>query len=43
MKWGGDVKSFYSLKKKGGGARKVLPCLEGGGHNQFWTRNFPIL
>ena len=27
---------------KRGGARKVLPCLEGG-HKKFRTRDFPIL
>ena len=29
---GGDAKSFHSLK--GGGRKKVLPCLEGGGGAQ---------
>ena len=35
--WG--TKSAHPLK---GGARKVLPCLEGG-HTKFRTRDFPIL
>ena len=35
----GGTQSF-----QGGGALKVLPCLEGGGaRKMFWTRNFPIL
>ena len=38
---GGGAKSVHSLK--GGGARKVLPCLEGWGRKKFRTRDFPIL
>ena len=28
---------------KGGWEQNVLPCLGGGGHKQFRTRDFPIL
>ena len=34
-----EVLPLHSLK---GGARKVLPCLEGG-RKKFRTRDFPIL
>ena len=40
------MKSFHSLK---GGRNKFYPVLSwgggggAGGHNKFWTRDFPIL
>ena len=36
----GGANSFHPLK--GGGAQKVVPCLEEG-RKTFWTRDFPIL
>ena len=36
-------KKDSSPEKGGGGVRKVLLCLEGGGGKQFQTHNFPIL
>ena len=39
LRWG--TKSFHSLK--GGRARNVLPCLEGGGQKCLRTHDFPIL
>ena len=39
--WGG-AKRFHTLKA---GAQQVLACLAGeggGGHNKFWTCNFPF-
>ena len=35
--------SFHSLKKRGGGVRKVLLCLEGGGDQKVSARDFTIL
>ena len=34
-------KSFHPIK--GGGVKKFYPVLGGGGHNKFWTHDFPIL
>ena len=37
----GGAKSFHPLK--GGGVKGFTLSEWGGGHNKFWTRDFPIL